>query len=101
MTIGMGRPSPETKKAKRRRQKVKRKLTYPVYNAPQKGYDEHDAGSDSVLPNQDEPEFSRDVGSMGGADTDLVEMGLYDSFCEQDGEPFTLKYLSQGIDCQG
>lgn len=34
---------------------------------------------------------------MGGADPDLVEMGLYNSFREQDGEPYTLKYL---INCR-
>ena len=33
------------------------------------------------------------IGPIGGVDTDVVEMELYDSFRELDREPITLKYL--------
>ena len=48
------------------------------------------------IETNNEPELHASVnriGSVGGTDTDIVYMGLYDSFREQDGEPATMKYL--------
>ena len=83
----MGRPSPERRKAKRQRQKVRRKLTYPMRQ------DQLEVETDATSSGQKELEQPCTLGPIGGADTDLIEMGLYDNFREQDGKPLSQKYL--------
>ena len=76
----MGRPSPEQKRSKRKRQKVKRKLSFSVSNAQDQA--ECVCGGDGDGDS-----------SMGGVDTDLVEMTLYDDYGSLDGESSTPEYL--------
>ena len=40
-------------------------------------------------------EQANNMESMGGADTDVIEMELYDDFREMDGELSTIRYLSK------
>lgn len=91
----MGRPSPERRQAKRKRQKVRRKLVYRTQNSSEIDQVDFETelheneGVDVAKTNTREG----DIGPIGGADTDLVEMSLYDNFREQDGEEFSLTYL--------
>ena len=90
----MGRPSPERKQAKRQRQKVRRKLSYLTKKTPQ--VDQVEVETEPLSEGQGthgQPEstnIDHYVGPMGGADPDLVEMGLYDSPSPQKdrGPPF-------------
>ena len=90
----MGCPSPERKQAKRQRQKVRRKLSYLTKKTPH--VDQVEVETEPLSEGEGthwQPEstnIDHYVGPMGGADP---EMGLYDSFCEQDREPFTLTKL--------
>ena len=87
----MGRPSPERRQAKRQRQKVRRKLVYRTQNSSEIDQVDFETelheneGVDVAKTNTRES----DIGPIGGADTDLVEMSLYDNFHEQDGEEFS------------
>ena len=70
----------------RQKQKVRRKLTYRTQTPHQiehviktEPYNSQGHG----LPESTTTDCY--IGPMGGADTDLVEMGLYDNFREQDG----------------
>ena len=83
----MGRPSPTQKKAKRRRQKVRRKLVFAEETACSFGE-----------PNESEsPEVNHDLGKselhMGDVDTEVVEMVVYDGYRQIDGESYTPGYL--------
>ena len=83
----MGRSSPDRKRAKRQRQKIKRKLTYGMYTRNERGQLQNVAESANVT------EYVNNVCSVGGTDTDLIEMDLYDTYRSLDGESSTLKYL--------
>ena len=83
----MCRSSPDRKRAKRQRQKIKRQLTYGMYTRNEGGQLQYVAESANVT------EYVNNVCSMGGTDTDLIEMDLYDTYRSLDGESSTLKYL--------
>ena len=89
----MGRPSPERRQTKRKRQKVRRKLTYRTQSSSQ--MDQVDIETEPYDSQGGAKTTTADsyIGPIGGADTDLIEMGLYDVFREQDGEPHSLRYL--------
>ena len=75
----MGRPSPERKRAKRSKQKAKRKLF----------------GKSNSLPAQDSEghDTSEELTATGDIDLDHVEMCLYDSYRQLDGEDPSQDYL--------
>ena len=75
----MGRPSPERRKAKRAKQKARRKLF----------------GSCTALPTQEsgDHDTSAKLEAIGDVDIDHVEMCLYDSYRQLDGEEYTREYL--------
>ena len=80
----MGRPSPTQKKAKRRRQKVRRKLVFAEETAcsfgePIESESPHNLGESEL--------------HMGDVDTDVVEMVVYDGYRQIDGESYTPGYL--------
>ena len=90
----MGRPSPERRQAKRQKQKVRRKLTYRTQTPHQIDYEINTEPYNSKGGGQPESTTTDYyIVPMGGADTGLVEMDLYDIFREQDGQPFSLSNI--------
>ena len=75
----MGRPSQERKRAKRSKQKVKRKLFGKSTSLQAKDSENHDT--------------SVELAAIGDIDIDHVEMCLYDSYRQLDGEDPSREYL--------
>ena len=84
----MGRPSMKRKRAKRNRQKVNQKYLYSLH-LPTKTV------NDQLECEHETEPIKNNSGAMGGADTDLLEMALYDDYRLLDGESSTPNYLSR------
>ena len=105
----MGRPSIENRRAKRKRQKKQHSIKNsknvhetgdsPVAEAPASPLLFSD-GSSPTTGNNNIVQLSSHMGTafssvLGDADTDLIEMEIYDLYREEDGEPYSVEYLQK------
>ena len=88
----MGRPSPESKKAIRARQKVRRKLFSSNSITQHQIQNSQDSQTtNQQVTNQQAPCTCANIGDV---DIDHIEMSLYDSYREMDGEAHSESFHS-------
>ena len=97
----MGRPSAEKKKEKRRRQKKQKRHSVKVpetdeCNSPLL-FSDKSSTADSDDPSRDDGVCHTHT-ALGDADTDIVEMELYDMYREDDAQPYSVEYLRKCLE---
>ena len=96
----MGRPNVEKKREKSRRQK--QQCSNRILEVDACAYDSPPLFSDTSTGENgdvDDTPNENDTSStaLGDADTDLIEMEIYDMYREDDGQPYSLEYLQKCV----